>query len=59
MANRDGFEVTPYVTIAYDVLALADWTAHFISSLLNGQDYFAIFVVVRVALETFNAKRKI
>ena len=59
MTDRNGLEITPCMTVANNMLASAQRTAHFIASLLNVQDYFAIFVAVRVALGTFNAKRKV
>jgi hypothetical protein len=59
VTDRNGLEITPYMAVADNMLAPAQRTAHFITSLLNVQNYFAIFVAVRVALETFNAKRKV
>ncbi|GAB6975094.1 hypothetical protein JCM15124A_00010 [Prevotella falsenii] len=58
MTDRNALEITPNMTVADNMLTSAQRTAHFIASLLNVQHYFTIFVTIRVALETFNAKRK-
>lgn len=52
MAYRNRLEVTPHITVTDYMTAFAVRTAHFIATLLDIQNYLAIFVAETVALES-------
>lgn len=56
MTYRDSLEVAPYITITNNMTTLTTWTAHFVHSLLDIQNYLAIFVAETVALESIDAE---